>query len=134
MATGETLPSATVEGIGADQAEALGEAPRPVRDVSERVRQDALLPAALHIAANLGGPEALDDPDVIRQRWKSGRPLHVTVGATGSGPLTLDIRLDGPHALVAGTPGAGKSEFLQSLIVSMAASMSPEQVTFLLVD
>ena len=46
----------------------------------------------------------------------------------------LDLRQDGPHALVAGTTGAGKSEFLQALIVGLATMHSPERVTFLLVD
>ena len=49
-------------------------------------------------------------------------------------PFVLDLRQDGPHALVAGTTGAGKSEFLQALIVGLATMHSPERVTFLLVD
>jgi DNA segregation ATPase FtsK/SpoIIIE, S-DNA-T family len=46
----------------------------------------------------------------------------------------LDLREHGPHALVGGTTGAGKSEFLQSWILGMAVDHSPQQVTFLLVD
>ena len=49
-------------------------------------------------------------------------------------PFVLDIRQDGPHALVAGTTGAGKCEFLQAFIVGLATMHSPERVTFLLVD
>ncbi len=49
-------------------------------------------------------------------------------------PFVLDVRQDGPHALVAGTTGAGKSEFLQSFVVGLATMHSPERVTFLLVD
>ena len=40
----------------------------------------------------------------------------------------------GPHALVGGTTGAGKSEFLQAWVLGMAAAHSPDRVTFLFVD
>ena len=46
----------------------------------------------------------------------------------------MDLRADGPHALIGGTTGAGKSELLQTLVASIAASHTPERVTFLLVD
>ena len=41
------------------------------------------------------------------------------------GPVTVDLRADGPHALVAGTTGAGKSELLQTLIASLASRTRP---------
>ena len=46
----------------------------------------------------------------------------------------LDLRTHGPHALVGGTTGAGKSEFLQTWMLGMATSHSPQRVTFLFVD
>jgi S-DNA-T family DNA segregation ATPase FtsK/SpoIIIE len=48
--------------------------------------------------------------------------------------LTLDLVRDGPHALVAGTTGAGKSQLLQSLIVGLAAEHPPDEVAFVLID
>jgi S-DNA-T family DNA segregation ATPase FtsK/SpoIIIE len=56
------------------------------------------------------------------------------VGATATEPLHLDLRMHGPHALVGGTTGSGKSEFLQSWVLGMATAHSPSRVTFLLVD
>ena len=44
------------------------------------------------------------------------------------------MREHGPHALVGGTTGSGKSEFLQSWILGMATAHSPDRLTFLLVD
>ena len=48
--------------------------------------------------------------------------------------MHLDLRAQGPHALVGGTTGAGKSEFLQAWVLGMAAEYSPDRVTFLFVD
>ncbi|KQM84012.1 FtsK/SpoIIIE domain-containing protein [Agromyces sp. Leaf222] len=60
--------------------------------------------------------------------------LRVPVGAVAGGVLDLDLVTDGPHAIVAGTTGSGKSEFLLAWILQMAAAHPPERVAFLLVD
>ncbi|MET4781882.1 FtsK/SpoIIIE domain-containing protein [Glaciihabitans sp. UYNi722] len=49
-------------------------------------------------------------------------------------PLWLDLVTDGPHAVIGGTTGSGKSELLVSWVLAMAANAGPEQVNFLLVD
>ncbi|MGR0220335.1 FtsK/SpoIIIE domain-containing protein [Agromyces sp. ZXT2-6] len=59
--------------------------------------------------------------------------LRVPVGAGDGVPLALDLAA-GPHALVAGTSGSGKSEFLVCWIASLAAAHAPDRVAFLLVD
>lgn len=71
----------------------------------------------------------------VRERWRSRvGGLDAVVGLGLDGPLELNLRRDGPHALVAGTTGSGKSEFLQALVVGLAAAHPPSAVTFLLVD
>ncbi|RRR68755.1 MAG: hypothetical protein EI684_17135 [Candidatus Viridilinea halotolerans] len=63
--------------------------------------------------------------------------LQVTPGViAGERPrtLTLSAKEDGVHGLIAGGTGAGKSELLMTLVVSMALNYSPEQLTFVLVD
>lgn len=79
-------------------------------------------------------------PAAVRRRWDDrSRPgLLVPIGCTGGrdGPetVTVDLVADGPHALVAGTTGAGKSELLRSLVAGLAASSPPERLALLLVD
>jgi S-DNA-T family DNA segregation ATPase FtsK/SpoIIIE len=57
-----------------------------------------------------------------------------TVGRTAEGPVEIDLCRQGPHALIAGTTGSGKSELLQTLIASLAMSHPPDRCSFLLVD
>lgn len=64
-----------------------------------------------------------------------GEPgLPAVIGVTSSGPLELDLVRDGPHAIVGGTTGSGKSELLIAWILALAARHGPDAVTFLLAD
>jgi len=60
--------------------------------------------------------------------------LRAIIGITGNGPLAIDLVSDGPHAVVAGTTGSGKSELLTTWVAALAATYQPEAVGFLLVD
>ncbi|MEJ5914162.1 FtsK/SpoIIIE domain-containing protein [Pseudokineococcus sp. 1T1Z-3] len=64
----------------------------------------------------------------------SGSLVPVPVGADAEGSRLLDLGVDGPHALVAGTTGAGKSELLRTLVLSLALHHAPEDLSFVLVD
>ncbi|MGO4186968.1 FtsK/SpoIIIE domain-containing protein [Pseudarthrobacter sp. TAF60_1] len=75
-------------------------------------------------------------PEVTR-RWttlSSRSGLAVPVGLGAEGAQTLDLQSDGPHLLVAGTTGSGKSELLRSLTVGLALSYPPDRINFLFVD
>jgi S-DNA-T family DNA segregation ATPase FtsK/SpoIIIE len=91
------------------------------------------LPTACDVLA-LHEAIGLDVEDVLL-RWK--RTDHAPVARLGvsvDGPLDIDLVRDGPHALVAGTTGAGKSELLRAWIASLALLNPPEDVAFVLVD
>lgn len=64
----------------------------------------------------------------------SSRSLTATLGVGSDGPLTVDLVAEGPHAVVAGTTGSGKSELLTTWVASLAATYTPQSVGFLLVD
>ncbi len=73
--------------------------------------------------------------DVLEQ-WATPRSgLPVPIGRVrGGGVLTVDLTVDGPHSLVAGTTGAGKSELLRTMLAGLAYLHPPDRVTMLLVD
>ena len=82
-------------------------------------------------------PVVDDSAAVIARRWRhAGRdPAPVArLGLSDDGVIDIDLVRDGPHGLVAGTTGSGKSELLRTLVVSLAAQSSPEAVNLILVD
>jgi len=60
--------------------------------------------------------------------------LSAAIGMGESGALSIDLVRDGPHAVVGGTTGSGKSELLVSWVLAMAARRPPMEVSFLFVD
>jgi S-DNA-T family DNA segregation ATPase FtsK/SpoIIIE len=67
-------------------------------------------------------------------RDDSASCLRCSIGMGESGPVWLDLVSDGPHAIVGGTTGSGKSELLLSWVIAMASERGPDAVTFLFVD
>ncbi|WEV69756.1 type VII secretion protein EssC [Bifidobacterium sp. ESL0775] len=76
----------------------------------------------------------------IRSRWRRARgseTLAARVGVDEQGEpfyLNLHEKFHGPHGLIAGTTGSGKSEFIITWILSMCVEYSPDQVAFVLID
>ena len=85
------------------------------------------------------GAETFEDLQVSR-RWEKNAPyksLAVPIGLRGKDDivqLNLHEKAHGPHGLIAGTTGSGKSETIQSYILSLAVNFHPHDVAFLLID
>ncbi len=112
--------------------ERLARALAPIRDVSTEDLASAL-PASSRLLDVLG----LHEPDAgkLVRRWQGGgRTTKAVIGESTDGLFQIDIRADGPHGLVAGTTGSGKSELLQTLIASLAVGNRPDEFNFVLVD
>jgi DNA segregation ATPase FtsK/SpoIIIE, S-DNA-T family len=137
-ATGESVRAGGVDGASVHVADALARALAPVRDVSAR-ESAAGIPRRVDLMDLLGlqgSPQARIMSNWIADRSAPHeRKLSATLGMAGSGqPVVLSLREDGPHALVGGMTGSGKSELLQSLVAALAVAHSPRSLNFLLVD
>lgn len=84
----------------------------------------------------VGRVEQLNSP----KRWRENNPstsLATPIGIQEDGSLfVLDLheKRHGPHGLVAGMTGSGKSEFIITYILSMAVNYHPDEVAFVLID
>lgn len=76
----------------------------------------------------------------VKQRWRENetyKTMAVPLGVRGKDDilyLNLHEKAHGPHGLIAGTTGSGKSEIIQSYILSLAVNFHPHEVAFLLID
>ncbi|GFN30948.1 type VII secretion protein EssC [Paenibacillus xylaniclasticus] len=73
-------------------------------------------------------------------RWKENDPtksLETEIGVSTTGEkfkLDLHEKFHGPHGLIAGMTGSGKSEFIMTFILSLAVNYHPHEVAFILID
>lgn len=76
----------------------------------------------------------------LMKRWTENNPvtsLAAPIGVDSKGGIcNLDLhqKAHGPHGLIAGTTGSGKSEFIMTFILSLAVNYSPKEVSFVLID
>ncbi|WP_344008498.1 FtsK/SpoIIIE domain-containing protein, partial [Isoptericola halotolerans] len=111
-----------------DDAESSGQG---VPSGAERDGSDVTA-AGLPAVVALG--DLLDGADPA-QRWADATGWRVPLGVDATGDVVeLDLVGDGPHLLVAGTTGSGKSELLQSLVLGLALTRSPADLALALVD
>jgi S-DNA-T family DNA segregation ATPase FtsK/SpoIIIE len=115
-------------------AEAAARALAPLRD-SDMAAATAV-PTAVSWA-DVVGLDLTDRDNAVAgltRSWLAGPSTAVLLGRGASVDVVVDLAADGPHALVAGTTGAGKSELLQTLVAGLAAANRPEDLALLLVD
>ncbi|MFC6355186.1 FtsK/SpoIIIE domain-containing protein [Luethyella okanaganae] len=147
---GESYESVRVEGVSNAYAQMFAKRLAPVIDSSSVAADSSDLPRSVSLLKLLG-EEAASQPSAAIERWRQNnsildrsagaRPrlkragtLKAFIGQASPDAMSLDLRTQGPHALVGGTTGSGKSEFLQAWVLGMAAEYSPDRVTFLFVD
>ncbi|MFE4542152.1 FtsK/SpoIIIE domain-containing protein [Arthrobacter sp. NPDC056727] len=97
------------------------------------------VPANRHaVPARCGLGDLLDvSASATATRWAAGRltpGLSIPLGRTAQGVRILDLETDGPHVLVAGTTGSGKSELLRTMTAGLALCYPPDRVNVLFFD
>lgn len=148
--TGHGVQPVTCETLGEDEALQFARALSPVLDAGARIDDSSDLPRSVSLL-QLVGTDIGSETESVIGRWqetnsiltgprassaigKSRPNLRAVFGQAATEPFALDLRADGPHALVGGTTGSGKSEFLQAWVLGLASAHSPQRVSFLFVD
>jgi S-DNA-T family DNA segregation ATPase FtsK/SpoIIIE len=94
----------------------------------------AELPGSVRLLDLLALGEAVEAAAVEAEWASGGRSPAGVVGLGTSGPVAVNLKNDGPHGVIAGTTRSGKSEFIKTLIASLAVANTPENLHFLIID
>ncbi|WP_405679591.1 FtsK/SpoIIIE domain-containing protein [Streptomyces sp. NBC_01511] len=129
---------ATVDAVSPAWADRFGRALAPLRTeagsaaASGRRRQAAVLPRSARLLDELGLARAT--PASLMARWASAAGSTAVLGTGPHGPVTVDLVEEGPHLLIEGPPGSGRTELLRAVAASLAAGGRPDRLGLLLVD
>ncbi|QDQ11864.1 FHA domain-containing protein [Streptomyces spectabilis] len=134
---------AVVDAVSAAWAQRFARALAPLRPDGTgggHARVATPLPQAARLLDELGLARAT--PASLMARWAAagddagalGGRAWAVLGAGARGPVVVDLAADGPHLLVAGPPGSGRTELLRSVAASLAAAERPDRLGIVLVD
>ncbi|MES4890129.1 FHA domain-containing protein [Streptomyces sp. NPDC096012] len=136
--------AAAVDAVSAAWAERFARALAPLRPdgpVGERhARVATPLPRSARLLDELGLARAT--PASLMARWADaaddaealGGRARAVLGAGPRGPLTADLVADGPHLLIEGPAGSGRTELLRAVVASLAAAERPDRLGVVLID
>ena len=133
----EVPASVRLAGIGERVARRAAGSLRGLVDPDDPFGPSATLPEQVSLVDLLRSDGRPLTPAGIAARWRSAgvdASPRTPIGIAVDGVVDLDLVRDGPHGLIAGTTGSGKSELLRSLVAGMAIHAPPGQLTFVLVD
>ncbi|CAM5743243.1 hypothetical protein SAFG77S_02299 [Streptomyces afghaniensis] len=135
---------ATVDAVSPAWAERFARALAPLRtdgSASEgQPRVSAPLPQAARLLDELGLARAT--PASLMARWADaaddtealGGRVRAVLGAGPRGPVCADLAAQGPHLLIEGPQGSGRTELLRAVVASLAAAERPDRLSIVLVD
>ncbi|MFD7033620.1 FtsK/SpoIIIE domain-containing protein, partial [Streptomyces sp. NPDC059917] len=136
--------SSVADAVSAAWVERFARALAPLRTEGaggEPVRPaSAALPATARLLDELGLARAT--PASLMARWAAatdqgqgvGGQLEVVLGSGRGGPVGAELVTDGPHLLIEGPAGSGRTELLRSVAASLAAAARPDRLGLVLLD
>lgn len=135
---------AAVDAVSLPWAERFARALAPLRTdgsgTERQARVSVPLPQAARLLDELGLARAT--PASLMARWADaaddtqvlGGRAWAVLGAGPRGPVCADLAADGPHLLVEGPAGSGRTELLRALVASLAAAERPDRLGIVLMD
>ncbi|TQK44914.1 FtsK/SpoIIIE family protein [Streptomyces sp. SLBN-118] len=123
-----------VDAVSAAWAERFGRALAPLRAEGggAHAGRATALPRSSRLLDELELARAT--PASLMARWASAGDGTVVLGTGPRGPLAVDLTDEGPHLLIEGPAGSGRTELLRSVAASLAAAGRPDRLGLLLVD
>ncbi|MBG0854846.1 FHA domain-containing protein [Streptomyces spinoverrucosus] len=134
-----------VDAVSPAWAERFARALAPLRTDTtatgtRHARVSAPLPQAARLLDELGLARAT--PASLMARWADavddtdalGGRAHAVLGAGPRGPVAVDLVAEGPHLLIEGPPGSGRTELLRAVVASLAAAERPDRLSLVLMD
>ncbi|MFB7518014.1 FHA domain-containing protein [Streptomyces sp. NPDC056144] len=123
-----------VDAVSVAWAERFGRALAPLRTETNTAPHGraAALPPSSRLLDELGLARAT--PASLLARWASAGDGTVVLGTGPRGPLAVDLTQEGPHLLIEGPAGSGRTELLRAVAASLAAGGRPDRLGLLLVD
>jgi S-DNA-T family DNA segregation ATPase FtsK/SpoIIIE len=122
------------EGMDVAAAEQAARALAPMRDRAVTAVENAIpYPVRLLDLLRIGVPTAGDILTLWRGK-QEGPATRVLLGADAAGPVHVDLALQGPHTMLGGATGAGKSILLQTLVTALLLANRPDELNLVLVD
>ena len=122
------------DGMDRARAEQVARALAPMRDRLPAAAQAAIpYPVRLLDLLGIGVPSAQD----ILALWsgkREGPTTRVMLGADASGPVTVDLAAQGPHAVLSGAAGAGTTVLVQTLVTALLLANRPDELNLVLID
>jgi S-DNA-T family DNA segregation ATPase FtsK/SpoIIIE len=142
ITTNSSTPNVTLDELSIAEAEATARRLMPLYSGPAAASSGPSAGGAqLELVDLLGLPDVRDIDFGLTWQGRLERDrLRVPIGQTPDGaPVVLDIKENaqqgmGPHGLIIGATGSGKSEVLRTLVLALALTHSPEQLNFVLVD
>ena len=112
---------------------------RTGREQEQGALSEGQVHQSAHLFSSLQQQNRADDMAVesVLQRWSAQRyasDIRCYLGVSSGGSLNIGLSEHGPHWLLGGTTGAGKSQLLRSLVLSAALRYPPERLGLILVD
>jgi DNA segregation ATPase FtsK/SpoIIIE, S-DNA-T family len=136
---GRRMEGIVVDAVGPELCESMARSMAPLLLAEAGAQQDLSQDVRLLELLDIAAADAFE----IAETWKPlerGQLLRIPIGVRADGePLFIDFKEAadkgmGPHGLVIGATGSGKSELLRTLIISLVITHTPEMVSFVLID
>ncbi|WP_186778062.1 FHA domain-containing protein [Streptomyces salinarius] len=135
----------TLDAVSLPWAERFARALAPLRTDTatggeHHARVSAPLPQTARLLDELGLARAT--PASLMARWAAaaddteslGGRAQAVLGAGPRGPVPVDLAAEGPHLLIEGPPGSGRTELLRALVASLASAERPDRLGVVLMD